>query len=206
MYFNDFSTYKQTRDGYFGEDITFTGFPVSTEGESGSMITASSEMAISSKSKHKDGAWEFIKYVILNNVTDEPEYVWNESTGKQETTGNTTYLSKNYNLPVLRDQLRKLGTQSMNTSYYIDADGNKTEQSISYFIGDQEIKSSPLTQEDVDMLIDYFSSVTRLSRYDQSINDIINEETALFFDGTKSVDETAYIIQSRASIYMSEQY
>ena len=63
-----------------------------------------------------------------------------------------------------------------------------------------------LTQEDVDMLIDYFSSVTRLSRYDQSINDIINEETALFFDGTKSVDETAFIIQSRASIYMSEQY
>ena len=88
----------------------------------------------------------------------------------------------------------------------VDADGNKTEQSISYFIGDQEIKSSPLTQEDVDMLIDYFSSVTRLSRYDQSINDIINEETALFFDGTKSVDETASIIQSRASIYMSEQY
>ncbi|MDD7280027.1 MAG: extracellular solute-binding protein [Oscillospiraceae bacterium] len=206
MYFNDFSTYKQTRDGYFGEDITFTGFPVSTEGESGSMITASSEMAISSKSKHKDGAWEFIKYVILNNVTEEPEYVWNESTGKQETTGNTTYSSKSYNLPVLRDQLQKLGTQAMSTSYYIDADGNQVEQSSSYYIGDQEVKISALTQEEVDMLIDYFSSVTRLSRYDQSINDIINEETALFFDGTKSVDETASIIQSRASIYMSEQY
>lgn len=206
MYFNDFNTYKSTRDGYFGEDITFTGFPVSTEGGSGAMISASSEMAISSKSKHKDGAWEFIKYVVMNSVTEEPEYIWNESTGKQEATGNTTYSSKSYNLPVLKDQLQKLGAQAMSTSYYIDADGNQVEQSMSYYIGDQEVKISAPTQEDIDMLIDYFSSVTKLSRYDQSINDIINEETVLFFDGTKSVDETASIIQSRASIYMSEQY
>ena len=36
---------------------------------------------------------------------------------------------------------------------------------------------------------------------------ISKEEVAqLFFDGSKTADETASIIQSRVSLYMSEQY
>lgn len=206
MYFSDFRTYNLTKEGYLGEDITFTGFPVTQEGSSGAMILASTEMAVSSKSKHKDGAWEFIKYVIMNNVTEEPVYLWNASTGKQEETGETRYTSKNYNLPILKDQLQKIGKQATVTDYYIDENGSKVEQTMTYYIADQEIKIPPLTQDDVDMLIEYFGTVTKLVRYDDNISSIVNEETALFFDGTKSVDETASIIQSRASIYMSEQY
>lgn len=206
VYFSDFSSYKQTRDGYFGEDITFTGFPVTQESSSGSIIDASSEIAISSKSKHKEGAWEFIKYVITNTVSEEPVYIWDESKGEEVDTGKTRYVSSSYSFPVLKDQLQKLGTQATVPNTYINADGQEVEQENSYFIGDQEVKISAITQAEVDMLIEYFESVTKMTRYDQSIVDIVNEETALFFDGTKSVDETASIIQSRASIYMSEQY
>jgi len=56
------------------------------------------------------------------------------------------------------------------------------------------------------MLIDYFSTVGTIARYDESLTDIINEEANNYFKGTKSVDETASLIQSRASIYLSEQY
>ncbi|MCI7767805.1 MAG: extracellular solute-binding protein [Oscillospiraceae bacterium] len=206
MYFYDFGTFTQTRDGYFGEDITFTGFPVTKEGTSGAILNANTEMAISSKSSHKDGAWEFIKYVIKNSVTEEPVYIWDESKGEQVDTGKTGYSSSNNALPVLKDQMQKIGTQATVPNTYINSDGEEVEQETSYYIGDQEVKISKPTQAEVDMIIDYFGTVTRMSRYDQSINNIVNEETALFFDGTKSVDETASIIQSRASIYMSEQY
>lgn len=206
VYFYDFNSYKQTKDGYFGEDITFTGFPVTQASGSGSILNASSEIAISSKSKHKDGAWEFIKYVISNNISEEPVYIWDESKGEQVDTGKVAYVTSSYALPVLKDQLQKLGTQATVPNTYIDADGKEVEQENIYYIGDQEVKISKITQAEVDMLIEYFETVTKMSRYDQSIVDIVNEETALFFDGTKSVDETASIIQSRASIYMSEQY
>ncbi|MDY3791764.1 MAG: extracellular solute-binding protein [Oscillospiraceae bacterium] len=206
VYFYDFNSYKQTKDGYFGEDITFTGFPVTQASSSGSILNTSSEIAISSKSKHKEGAWEFIKYVINNNISEEPVYIWDESKGEQVDTGKVAYVTSSYALPVLKDQLQKLGTQATVPNTYIDADGKEVEQENIYYIGDQEVKISKITQAEVDMLIEYFETVTKMSRYDQSIVDIVNEETALFFDGTKSVDETASIIQSRASIYMSEQY
>lgn len=206
VYFYDFNSYKQTKDGYFGEDITFTGFPVTQASSSGSILNTSSEIAISSKSKHKEGAWEFIKYVINNNISEEPVYIWDESKGEQVDTGKVAYVTSSNALPVLKDQLQKLGTQATVPNTYIDADGKEVEQENIYYIGDQEVKISKITQAEVDMLIEYFETVTKMSRYDQSIVDIVNEETALFFDGTKSVDETASIIQSRASIYMSEQY
>lgn len=206
VYFSDFSSYKQTVDGYFGEAVTFTGFPVTQASGSGSILNTSSEIAISSKSKHKDGAWEFIKYVITNNVTEESVMIWDESKGEQVDTGKTRYVSSSYSFPVLKDDLQKIGTQATIPNTYINEEGKEVEQENTYYIGDQEVKISAITQAEVDMLIEYFGTVTKMSRYDQSIVDIVNEETALFFEGTKSVDETASIIQSRASIYMSEQY
>lgn len=75
-----------------------------------------------------------------------------------------------------------------------------------YYVGGSEIEMPPLTQEDIDTLKNYITKVTNRYRYDDNIINIVNEEAALFFDGTKTVDETAQIIQSRASLYMSEQY
>lgn len=206
FYLSDFSSYKQTVEGAFGEPITFAGFPITQASGSGSLLNASSEIAISSKSKHKEGAWEFIKYVISNTVSEEPVMIWDESKGEEIDTGKTKYVSSSYSFPVLKADLQKIGTQATIPNTYINEEGKEVEQENTYYIGDQEIKISALTQADVDMLIEYFESVTKMTRYDQSIVDIVNEETALFFDGTKSVDETASIIQSRASIYMSEQY
>lgn len=39
---------------------------------------------------------------------------------------------------------------------------------------------------------------------DQNIATIINEETAAFFAGQKSAEETAGIIQNRVSVYIGE--
>ena len=85
---------------------------------------------------------------------------------------------------------------------------NGTVQQVdnTYYVGNTEVKVNLITQDEVNMLIDYFSTVDTIARYDESLTDIINEEANNYFKGTKSVDETASLIQSRASIYLSEQY
>ena len=49
------------------------------------------------------------------------------------------------------------------------------------------------------------SGITAFARTDISLRDIIVEETQAFFSGQKSAEETAKMIQSRATIYVNEQ-
>ena len=44
------------------------------------------------------------------------------------------------------------------------------------------------------------------NRFDSAVNDILNEETADYFDGTKTLEEVCGNIQNRVSLYLSEQY
>ena len=41
---------------------------------------------------------------------------------------------------------------------------------------------------------------------DSGLKDIITDSCRNYFDGTATLDDTVDIIQSRASVYMSEQY
>ena len=48
------------------------------------------------------------------------------------------------------------------------------------------------------------TSASATYQYDTDLMKIITEEAAAYFAGQKSLDETADIIQNRASIYISE--
>lgn len=221
-YLYDFDSYNRIKNAYFGEDITFVGFPgMSAEGSSSAVLNLDTQLAISNKSKFKEGAWEFIKDVIMNTVTEEEisssgygitTYETGSSiavSAKESDNSGTTetrWVSNYGSFPILIDHMNKLGTQSTKPYTYIDENGEVVEQENYYYVGDQEIKVPNMTQADADAFIEYLKTVDNVQRYDESLNNIINEESAAFFNGTKSVDETASIIQSRASIYMSEQY
>ena len=55
-----------------------------------------------------------------------------------------------------------------------------------------------------DKIMDVIKNTTQVARYDTKLTDIINEEAAAYFKGQKSLDETAKIIQNRASTYINE--
>ena len=61
------------------------------------------------------------------------------------------------------------------------------------------------TQEQYDHLMELYSAVDSLASVDMSIDAIVREEAASFFNGDKSVQETAALIQSRVSLYVNEQ-
>lgn len=213
VYFNDFSTYTNTRDAYFGEDISFVGFPGSgASNATGSVISTDSEIAVSSKSKYKDGAWEFIKLVLDNAVGEQDSGNYGVAITSDASVAEAAdeavkrITSQYYGLPVVKSQLQALGQQATIPQTYTDTDGTVQQVDNTYYVGNTEVKVNLITQDEVNMLIDYFSTVDTIARYDESLTDIINEEANAYFKGTKSVDEAASLIQSRASIYLSEQY
>lgn len=213
VYFNDFSTYTNTRDAYIGEDISFVGFPGSgAANATGSVISAGSEIAVSSKSKYKDGAWEFIKLVLDNAVGEQDSGNYGVAITSDASVAEAAdeavkrITSQYYGLPVVKSQLQALGQQATIPQTYTDTDGTVQQVDNTYYVGNTEVKVNLITQDEVNMLIDYFSTVDTIARYDESLTDIINEEANAYFKGTKSVDEAASLIQSRASIYLSEQY
>ena len=65
-------------------------------------------------------------------------------------------------------------------------------------------RNQPLDEATIDQTMDISRGATKVQRIDSALLDIINEELSVFFSGTRSAEETARIINSRASIYVSE--
>lgn len=63
-----------------------------------------------------------------------------------------------------------------------------------------------MSEADAEKFLSFLGSIDQVAIYDESILDIIMEEAGAFFAGDKTAEETAALIQSRASLYMSEQY
>ena len=178
-YIGDFRNYNVIEKMNFGEDITMIGFP-SSDGD-GSVIVPGNEFAMSSKSADKEGAWKFLRTFI----TDE-------------------YQSEIYGFTLSIKQLEELAKQAMEKPYYEDENGNKVEYDDIVYVDGVEMIIDPMTQEEADDFLNQLYSFHQISRYDESLNQIISEEAAAYFAGQKSAEEVAKIIQSRAQIYVNE--
>ena len=62
----------------------------------------------------------------------------------------------------------------------------------------------PLTESQIADLLDVVYNTTRVARYDNDLDDIINEELEPYFQGAQSLDDTVKHIQNRVSIYINE--
>ncbi len=65
--------------------------------------------------------------------------------------------------------------------------------------------TEPLTAAEADQFLDFLGCIEHTSLCDQTALDIILEECAPFFRGDRSAEQTAALIQSRLSLYVSEQ-
>ena len=68
------------------------------------------------------------------------------------------------------------------------------------------VRTKRMTQAEADKILDLISETTAVSvNADQQLMSIITEEAAAYFAGQRSAQDAAAMIQSRASIYVSEQ-
>lgn len=183
LYMSDYMSLKRAQVTTFGEDVTLIGFP--TKGKNGHTLraNASTNMAISSKSAVQDGAWEFIRYYLLDEYQDEVQGMF----------------------PVKRSALETLAKKAMERPYWINEDtGEKEYYDDTVWVNGEDIILEPLTQEEADRITEFLSGINMHFTLDPSVWDIIMEEANVYFEGQKTAEDVAAVIQSRISLYISE--
>lgn len=180
-YIGSFSNMIYTINGYFGEPITFVGFP--TESGKGSYINAYGAYALSAKSSNLEGAWEFVRYYLTDEYQEKLD--WGLSVNKK----------------IFMEQAQKATRRPS----YIDSEtGEEVEYDETFYINGEEIILDPLTQEQVDQMVAFVESVDVGYYYNESISNIVEEEIGAFYSGQKTAAEVADFIQRRVQIYVDE--
>ncbi len=175
------SNLNYTVNGLFGEDISYIGFP--TASGQGSVIDVGDTYCISAKSANQDAAWEFLRYYLTDEFQDE----------------------MNYGLSIQKDNFDAKAKEALERPYYIDYEtGEKVEYDETIYINGEEIKLSPMSQEQLDEAVNMICSVEKATYNNQELMNIINEEMGGFYAGQKTAQEVAGIIQSRVQLFVDE--
>ena len=181
--------YRQEQS-LFGEDTKYFGFPDLT-GESKPVIKPNFSIAISSKCKDKEGAFEFIKLVL------SPEYQKAIDNGVSGGSG----------FPILKSAFNEMAESAKEPYARKDESGNwvtipAEEDTYTLYGKTQSFKNLP--QDRLDYYKSLCTSATQVKYSEDKIINIINEEAAAYFSRQKSVDEVLRIINSRVNIYVRE--
>lgn len=181
---SDLSEYRMLSTILNGK-INFCSLPGSDKIFSTFMVD--SGLSISANCAAPELAWKFVRTLVSEVQTYE----------ESDFFGSFPMNAKSFD-----NLLNKLMEKQM----IKDENGNEIEESR-YGIGTaggETIELYALTAEQRDALMKAFDETTMLNEPDRKLMEIINEETAAFFSGSKTAEETAKIIQNRASIYVSE--
>lgn len=168
-----------------GEPVTYVGYPVSEKTVSGTVIKASSDVwAISSTSKNKEAAWEFISHFYRIPYQEEIKE----------------------GLPVNKSAFEKMCKEAMQTEYE-EKNGESVpiEKAWVSFEGEQSIPIYQISEAQADSLKKVVGGAAAFSGYDSGLHTILLEESEAYFAGDKTLDETVEIMQKRAVLYMNEK-
>lgn len=180
-----------------GGDISYVGYP-NEWGEVGSSFSFVGSMAMSSACKDKEGAWAFLRTLLLPH--DEAEIK----------TGLYAYF------PVNKTDFQKAAELAMTPEYRINRDGtydlNDNDEKIEISRNAESFEGIAAdcrfyaaTQEEYDQLLALYEAINTYSRWNPGLESIIIETAGAYFAGDKSLDDTAALIQNRASLYVNEQ-
>jgi multiple sugar transport system substrate-binding protein len=172
-----------------GEPITFIGYPIEVGSSGHYMQTENGSFGISAKSKHQEGAWEFLQFQLLQEFGDRDGF------------------------PVYKSALENLFTDAMTPIYQTDENGNQIlddngnpVERIRDGISDgiNSIMWYAATEQEINTLRTMINSAKPLSAGISVIMNIIQEESAAYFAGQKTLDEVVELIQNRVQLYVQE--
>ena len=177
--FDEFQIYS----AMFNDNVVFKGFPC--ESKNGNALTVGTGIAMTTSCADKQGGWEFISSML--SAEYQEENVWS--------------------FPSNQEAFDKMLKEAMTPEYYTDPEtGEQVEQSKGgWGWGSLNIEIYALTQEEADAIVEVINSVDKIYSYDTDIMNIVTEECAAYFNGEKSAQDTANLIQSRVKIYVNEQ-
>ena len=137
-------------------------------------------IGISSSTRNKEAAMDFVFFLLRDDVQS----------------------NRGFNFPVLQKNLEAMIT------YWANAYMGLQVKVLNAFYEDMRIKieGQPYSDETVERLYDLLSRTTILSKYDDALAQLILRECQTYFAGQTTAEETVKRIQSKAQIYISEQF
>lgn len=190
----DYGDYTQCIKGQFaGEPVTFIETPI---------LATNNNIAITSNSENKELAWEYLKSTISDETYIKKE---NEYHGFPVTKSGLEK-QKNYERTHYNDYTQY--DETKDDPYWADYHGLVYMLGFS-ICGEYAIQIGEITDDDVKAVDEIISKAKPYNYSLRLTNDcynIINEETDNFFNGRYTAEQCAEVIQSRVSIYLSEQF
>ena len=172
--------YVWAKKGFFDGDVVFNGLPAFSGAEN--FIEIPFQLAISSTCKNKSAAWEFIRYFLTDEYQENLDCY----------------------MPVSEKAFNAALKKAQEGEYYIDENGEKQEIKETITTDGVEVQLEAISEEEARQIADLVRATTKAYKDDEAITSIIAEEASAYFADQKSVEEVAGIIQSRVSIYLSE--
>ena len=202
-----------------GDDFLILGRPSANGGKN--IAYAYNPMGISAASEHKDGAWEFLRRYLLP-LDDEPQDDDEDEDDEQEGGPINEGFAHHYPIRIdtfeafIADAQTPIMLENYDGSLYLDDDGQPVEIPRStYYLWDRN-NGLPDLSYTVSLYAMSDEIALKLRNFVESaqpsgnilspeIMDLIYGDLEAFFDGARTAEDTARIMQSRVQIYLSEQ-
>ena len=163
------------QEAAFKELPSYIGYPTNQGGRH--KLTCKS-YAINNASKHKDGALDFLSFLL----SDEEQWI---------------YFNNGEGFPVQKSVLTQLWEEALQRSYTTDDETIGHEELGVYY--------EPRKMKEEEAAIFWEMLNNPLYNYNYNpIREIVAEETQPFFDGNKTAEEVAKVIDNRVQIYLYE--
>lgn len=178
----------QVTAAMFNEPVTYIGYPT-TDGSAGCVMNCGGGYCVIDKSKNKDGAWEFVEFYLNRDSM----FSWN--------------------FPSMKAKIEEEIAEACKADYATDINGEimKDEEGNpiiishhSYGYGDWNYESVPCTEEEIETLWKLIDMAKPMPTTNSEVLNIIAEEAEAFYTGQKTLDNVVSTIQSRMSMYVSE--
>jgi len=173
---NDYTSYAFLK-ALYKDQVRLLSYP-SSGGARGGVFDSDTLFSINNNSKNKAAAWEFLKFILSDEV----------QSGELD------------GFAVNREALRKTAQQAVDMT-------NSGGMSIAIGGKDVKpkiITPRPLTQEDIDYINGLIENMGVYNRNNAGVRKVVSEETSAFFSGQKSAEEVARLIQQKVNIYLGE--
>lgn len=196
-YLYDLGDSLQMYEVVFNGDYSFIGFP-QEDGSVGSSFSLGNGIAMSSTCKDKEGAWSFMREYLMPQYANVDE----------------EYMIGGYNLSTNKADFEKMVEMAMKKEYQLDENGNQVLDEngqpievpkYTYGFNDLTVDVYATTQEQYDQFMALYNAIDSISTYDENIYNIVNEVAGGYFNGDKTVQDTAKQIQDRVTLYVNEQ-
>ena len=181
-----------TMVSYFDDDITFAGIPsLNGSGSYAVQGVNETELSIPHNAENPDGAWDFIKFFFSDQG----------------------YQANRLEIPIYQEHFDKTADHCLKNEpgsedmAYLPEDGWITAVRYKNAEGTEYEIIEPLTEKELEQYKNFiYNAAKKYGRKDSELELILYEELQEFFNSDKSAEETAEMIQNRASIYLSETY